>query len=338
MKAALSSLVLLVVACGGSSSSKPDASSDVDAHGGGDSGAVDANSDAPSSTARTIFVIPMENESASAIYGDTTDAPYINNTLVPMSAYATTFTDDLPGAIPSEPHYVWMEAGTNTFSDTTFTTDNNPSSSNSTSSTAHLVTQLDAANVSWVTYQEGMTAGTCPIASIGSTFYAAKHDPFVFFQDVSGNPPSSSNADCIAHHKPYSAFAADLASGSMPAYVFITPNLCNDMHGANGCPGNGTTGADIHNGDTWLSTELPAILAYANAHDSVIYLTWDEGSNNQTIPFLVFGPHVKTGASATAYTHSSMLKSIEEQLGVPALPTVTSANDFADMFQPGAFP
>jgi hypothetical protein len=280
----------------------------------------------------------MEDESASAIYGDTTDAPYINNTLVPMSAYATMFTDPLPGAIPSEPHYVWMEAGTNTFSDTTFTTDNNPSASNSTSSTAHLVTQLKAANIDWVTYQEGMTAGTCPIASIGATYYAAKHDPFVFFQDVSGNPPSSSNADCIAHHRPYSDFAADLAAGSMPAYVFITPNLCNDMHGANGCPGNGSTGADIHNGDTWLSTELPPILAYANAHDSVVYLVWDEGSNNQTIPFLAFGPHVKTGASATGYSHSSLLKSIEEQLGVPVLPTVTSANDFTAMFQPGAFP
>jgi hypothetical protein len=338
MKAAISSLVLFAVACGGSSSSNPDATGGVDAQGGADSGGGDAGPDGPASTPRTIFVIPMENESASAIYGDTADAPYINNTLMPMSAYATMFTDELPGAIPSEPHYVWMEAGTNTFSDTTFTTDNNASSSNSTSSTAHLVTQLAAASVSWVTYQEGMTAGTCPIASISGTHYAAKHDPFVFFQDVSGNPPSSSNADCIAHHKPYSDLATDLASGSMPAYVFITPNLCNDMHGASGCPGNGSTGADIHNGDTWLSNELPAILAYANAHDSVIYLTWDEGSNNQTIPFLVFGPHVKIGTSATAYTHSSMLKSIEEQLGVPVLSTVTSANDFADMFQPGAFP
>jgi hypothetical protein len=335
MKIVMSSLALLVVACGGSGSSlNPDATGGVDGNGGGDAGG-----DAPvNPSGRTIFVIPMENESASAIYGDTTDAPYINNTLVPMSAYATMFTDELPGAIPSEPHYVWMEAGTNTFSDTTFTTDNNASSSNSTSSTAHLVTQLKTANVSWVTYQEGMTAGTCPIASIGATNYAAKHDPFVFFQDVSGNPPSASNAECAAHHKPYSAFAADLAAGTMPAYVFITPNLCNDMHGASGCPGNGTNGADIHNGDTWLSNELPAILAYANAHDSVVYLTWDEGSNNQTIAFLALGPHVKTGASATSYTHSSMLKSIEEQLGVPVLSTVTGANDFAGMFQPGAFP
>src|SRR5262249_45223486 len=125
---------------------------------------------------------------------------------------------------------------------------------------------------------------------------------------------------------------------SMPSYVFITPNLCNDMHGALGCPGNGTNGANIHDGDTWLSNELPAILTYANAHDSVVYLVWDEGSTTQTVPFLAFGPHSKTGLSATAYSMSSLLKSIEEQLGVPVLSTVTSANDFAPMFQPGAFP
>ncbi len=47
---------------------------------------------------------------------------------------------------------------------------------------------------------------------------------------------------------------------------------------------------------------------------------------------------MKAGASATAYTHSSQVKSIEEQLGVPVLSTVSSANDFAGMFEAGYFP
>ena len=285
----------------------------------------------------TIFVIPMENESSTLIYGNTTYAPYINNTLIPMAAQATNFTDELPALLPSEPHYIWMEAGTNTFNDKTFTTDNDASSSNSTNNTSHLVTAFKAAGVSWMSYQEGMTAGTCPISSISNTFYAAKHDPFVFFQDVSGATPSSSNTYCAAHHKPYAAFASDLASGTMPRYVFITPNLCNDMHGATGCPMTGTNG-DIMMGDTWLSNELPRILAYANAHDGVVYLTWDEGSTNQKTAFLAFGPHVKTGANATAYTHSSLVKSIAEQLGVTPPSVVSSATDFTDMFQPGYFP
>ena len=47
---------------------------------------------------------------------------------------------------------------------------------------------------------------------------------------------------------------------------------------------------------------------------------------------------MKTGVSATVYTHSSLVKSIEEYLGVPVLPAVASANDFGGMFAAGSFP
>jgi hypothetical protein len=36
------------------------------------------------------------------------------------------------------------------------------------------------------------------------------------------------------------------------------------------------------------------------------------------------------------FTHSSLTKTVEEILGLPILPTVASANDFGDLFQPGA--
>ena len=38
------------------------------------------------------------------------------------------------------------------------------------------------------------------------------------------------------------------------------------------------------------------------------------------------------------YSHSSLLKSTEQFLGVPVLPSVTTANNFADMFEAGQFP
>src|SRR3954467_6284734 len=78
-----------------------------------------------------VFVIAMENHDASQIYGNTTNAPYINGTLIPGFSRATNFNDPLALSIPSEPHYVWMEAGTNSFSDRTFTGDSDPSSTNS---------------------------------------------------------------------------------------------------------------------------------------------------------------------------------------------------------------
>ena len=301
-------------------------------------GAVDSASDGAAASKRSIFIIPMENEPSSAIYGNTTYAPYINS-LTSQAAVATKFQDELP-ALVSEPHYVWMEAGTNQFSDVTFTTDAVPSGTHSTSSTAHLTTQLDTAHISWMSYQQGMSANTCPVSGVTGTdsVYAPKHDPMVFFQDISGNPPVASNALCKAHHKPYAAFEADLMAGNVASYVFITPDLCHDMHGDSSCTQGTGTNANIKAGDDWLAAELPRILTYANAHDGVVFLVWDEGDSSNLIPFLALGPSIKPGSYATPYSHSSQLKSVEEMLGVPVLPTVSSANDFSDLFQPGTFP
>jgi hypothetical protein len=296
------------------------------ASGGGSNGRI-----------KHVFVITMENEAAAAIYGSAS-APYING-LLPSAARANAFADPLPDAIPSEPHYVWMEAGTNQFSDATFTTDADPSAKNSTASTAHLGTQMDAASppVSWLSYQEGLNAstGACPVHSSG--FYAAKHDPYVFFQDTAGNPPSASNALCAAHHRAYTpaALAQDLQQGTVAQYNFISPNVCHDMHGASGCPGSD----DIRSGDDWLAAALPPLIAYANANDGVIFIVWDEPVGGSTlIPFVAIGPQVKPGyASSVRFTHSSLTKTVEEIFGLPILPAVASANDFSDLFQPSAF-
>jgi hypothetical protein len=333
MKAA--ALLVTLFACSGSGANNPPAGDDdVET----DAPTVDPDTpdtDAPDQekVIRTIFVIPMENKANSQIYGNTSDAPFINGLMGSSAAHATKFGDALP-SLPSEPHYVWMEAGTNAFSDKTFTSDSDSSSGNSTASTEHLVTQLTAAGVPWMSYQEGITAGTCPISSTGH--YVAKHNPFVFFQDVAGNPPSSSNAGCIQHHRPYSSFAGDLAAG-LTGFVFITPDECHDMHGALSCPSGIFDAANIKAGDTWLSQELPRIIQYTQDHaDAVIFLTWDEGNSSNLIPFLALGQHVRAGHTSTVtYSHSSLLKSIEQLLDVPVLPKVADATNFKDLFVDG---
>jgi hypothetical protein len=289
-----------------------------------------------SSVIKYVFVITMENHAATQIYGSV-DAPYINNTLIPQYGRATNYVDNLASTVPSEPHYIWMEAGTNAFSDRTFTGDTNPSATNSTASTAHLSTQIrNATNgVTWMSYQEGMnsTTGTCPI--FGSGFYAPKHDPFVFFRDVSGTTPSSTNSYCSSHHKPFSSLAADLSAKTVANYNFITPNLCNDMHGATGCPDSNT----VRSGDTWLKANLPALISFANANAGVIFIAWDEPETSGTMPFLVIGPNVKPNfANTTTLSHSSLLKSVEKILGLPVQSNVSTANDFVGFFNTGTYP
>lgn len=320
-------LFLAVTACGSSNPAGDDTTVDAPA------GSVDAPRSQPSAI-RTVFVIPLENKADTAIYGNTGDAPYLNG-LFATSNHATQFQDELPN-LASEPHYVWMEAGTNVFSDRSFTTDNDASMANTTGSTDHLSTQLTAAGVPWMAYQEGITSHTCPITSSGN--YAAKHDPFVFFRDVVGTPPSPTASMCADHHKSYADFAADLAGGQLTGYVFITPDLCHDMHGATSCPAQlVSSGAAIKAGDAWLAAELPKIITYAKTHDAVIFLTWDEGSSTNLIPFLALGSHVVPGMSATMYTHSSLIKTVEKIFHLPVLASVSAANDFGGMFEPGTF-
>jgi len=265
----------------------------------------------------------MENESAPKIYGSAR-APYINGSLMFQAAHATNFSDELP-ALVSAPHYVWMEAGTNAFPDHVFTTDASPSRTNVTSSTAHLATQLSAAGQSWIAYQEGMTAGTCPIVSVGN--FRPRHDPFVYFTDVVGSPPAATAPVCIAHHRPFTALAGDLASGNVGRYNFITPDLCHDMHGAPACP----PGDLVRAGDDWLSVHVPPLIDFVKVHGGVVFVVWDEGSS---LPFFAAGPGVKAGyASPAPMNHSSLLKTIELLLGVEVLPAVAGASDLQDLFE-----
>ena len=166
--------------------------------------------------------------------------------------------------------------------------------------------------------------------------FAARHNPFVFFEDVSGNPPSRTNQFCIDHHKPYSAFAADLAANTIANYVFITPNLCNDMHGDKKCP------KGVHRitaGDNRLKAELPRIIDWVTQNAGVIFIVWDEGNATKKLPFLAIGPGVKPNhVSTVTFNHGSLVRSVEEIFDLPILPTVSQNNNFADLFKPGSFP
>src|SRR6266851_4604443 len=165
----------------------------------------------PATGNKTVFLILMENHNWSDIK-DSSSAPYINNTLLPQASHAEQYYNP-PGLHPSLPNYLWLEAGTN-FG---ITNDNDPSS-NHQSTTAHLVTQLNNAGISWKTYQEDISGTTCPLTSVNQ--YAPKHNPFVYFDDVT-NTNNPNSAFCIAHVRPYTEFATDLTNNTVAQYVFI---------------------------------------------------------------------------------------------------------------------
>ena len=270
----------------------------------------------------TVFVLLLENHNWSSIKGNPS-APYINGTLLPMASHAEQYFNP-PGVHPSEPNYLWLEAGTN-FG----ILDDNVPASNHQSSTSHLVTLLEAAGFSWRGYQENASGIVCPLTDLGD--YAVRHDPFVFFDDVTAANDSYA-ANCVTHVRPYAELQGDLGADTVARYNFITPNVCNDMHDS--CD---PLNDPVKQGDNWLSTEVPKILgssAYAN--NGALFITWDEAETGDgPIGMIVLSPHGKGGGYSNTihYTHSSTLRTVEQIFGVtPLLGDAANASDLRDLF------
>lgn len=276
----------------------------------------------PKHAIRTVFIILMENHDWSAIKGSP-QAPYINKTLLPMASHAEQYFNP-PDIHPSLPNYLWLEAGTN-FG----ILDDNPPSIDHQSTTQHLVTLLQNAGISWKAYEENISGTVCPLTDSG--LYAVRHDPFVYFDDVT-DMLNLDSANCIAHIRPFTELATDLKNNAVARYNFITPNLCDDMHTV--CKDN-----EIEQGDTWLSQNVPAILnSQVFQNGGALFITWDEAApvGDGPIGMIVLSPFAKGGGfeNFIHYTHGSTLRTLQEIFGVtPFLGDANNQEDLSDLFK-----
>ncbi len=268
----------------------------------------------------SVFTIVMENKSADQILSGSS-APYIQSLAQEYAVagdYADTFVH------PSEPNYIWMVAGQN-FG----ILDDEAPSAHHIASTSHIANQIEQAGLSWKTYQESM-GEPCGIES--SYPYAVKHNPFVYFDDIVGwdGNQLTRQTRCRQHVVDYRELDADLAAGTVPDYVFITPNMLNDMHDGS-----------IADGDDWLSREVPKILGSdAFLDGGVLFLTWDEGESRSTgnwsqgddPPMIVISPLAKQGyVSSEPYDTSSYLKTVQTILGLQQLPCGEAPDEVSTM-------
>jgi phospholipase C len=265
----------------------------------------------------------MENHDWSSIKGSAS-APYINGTLLVQGAHAENY-QNVNNLHPSEPNYIFLESGSSQG-----VLDDGPPSSHLLTA-PHLTGLLNAAGVSWKSYQEDISGTSCPLTTAGK--YFPKHNPAIYFKDINGSLNASSSL-CISHVRPYTELQADLDADTVPAYSFITPNICNDMHDNTGCQ---STNA-IANGDGWLSQAVPKIMASKAFQDGgAIFITWDESEGgNVPIGMIVLSPFAKAGyAGRVAYNHASTLRTLQEILGVttPFLGAAEAASDLSDLFR-----
>jgi hypothetical protein len=279
-----------------------------------------------------------ENRDSTQVYGSS-DAPYINGTLMANYDYASNYTNVVH---PSEPNYVWLEAGNNNCGDHTFTNDNDPSKTNSSATTDHLVNYLGRVGKTWKSYQENLP-GSCGITSSGN--YAAKHNPFVFFQDVVGSYTTPS-ASCLSHIVDYSNLTTDLANNNLADFIEITPNLCDDGHDC----ANSTV-------ETFLkSSTIQAVINYVTnpSNHAIFIIDWDESESTSLLPMLLIAPPSTLAIGhkiTTQVDHSAFVRSIQKIYGVDPshidpttgqafawLRSASAASDFSTFFATGQFP
>ncbi|QGF23456.1 alkaline phosphatase family protein [Raineyella fluvialis] len=261
-----------------------------------------------------VFVIMMENHGRDQVIGNTADAPYITSLAQrynEATGYHGVTHPSLPNylsAISGSPQGIYddCKAGaTVTCAPEEFVSGSSdplnayltPAQIASASAQPHMfsgrtiVDQLEEGGKTWKAYMESMPATNkqveyAPVVG-GKTvkLYAQKHNPFLYFSDIVNSPARMDKIVPLENN-----LSADLASGNVPNFVWISPNQCHDMHGVSpssaalvnmpscGYPDSGLDHGAIKLGDDYVKQQVSEIMnstTWKTTHSTIV-LAWDE--------------------------------------------------------------
>ena len=274
---------------------------------------------APKATAAThrprIVVVVEENHSFDEI-----DRPGSVPNIQRMVSSGTLLTSYYAVTHPSLPNYIALLSGRTDGIRTDCTT--------CMVDAPTLVDQLTRAGISWRAYMQGLPAPCSTAVTAGD--YVRRHDPFMYFRSIRDDPTRC--RDVV----PFSRFYGDLASGNLPQFVWITPDLATDMHGGEEvAPGSPEDQQLMQRADAFVGSLYDRLSSSAAwTQDTRLVVTWDEGLRKEAaqresccgglatgghIATVVVGPDVRHGTDPRTYTHYSLLRSIETTFGLPHL-------------------
>jgi hypothetical protein len=222
-----------------------------------------------------VVVVIEENHSYDQIVGGS-HAPYMQ-TLIQRGAL---FTKAHGVTHPSQPNYLALFSGS--------TQGVKDDSCKKPFAAPNLASELLDSHSTFTGYSEDLPqAGYTGCSSKG---YARKHNPWVQFSNV----PDEAN-------RPFSDFPQDFST--LPTVSFVVPNRQNDMH-------DGT----VKQADDWLRSNLDSYVAWAQEHQSLLIVTWDEDDfvKDNHIPLIIVGPMVKPGVYDENINHLNVLRTIED--------------------------
>ena len=259
-----------------------------------------------------VFIIMMENTSYGSLIGNS-NAPWINSA---AQTYGLA-TNYFGVTHPSQPNYIAATSGS---------TNGVTSDADVTINVPNIVDQIEASGRTWKAYMQSYSLCSSPTQSTcGNQLYERKHNPFISYQDVQSNPAR------VAKIVDFSQFSTDLANNSVPAYSWISPDQCHDMHGRAATPSDPCDFSQVQSliatGDAFLSSTVSAIMnSRAWTGNSVIFVTWDEsdfpfsdtsgccdanpGGGHVVMITISHSSH-SPRSSSVDYNHYSMLSTIE---------------------------
>jgi phospholipase C len=179
---------------------------------------------------------------------------------------------------------------------------------------------IEASGRTWKAYMEDMPE-PCYIGDTAT--YVQKHNPFIYFDPIRLN-----EVRCNQSIVPLTELEKDLSAGTLPDFVFITPNQCNNAHDC-----------DVNTADIWLGRHVPFLLSYpAIKKDGLVVLTWDEGQGNHgccgiepgggRIATILISPLARRGfVDDNSYTLYSLLKTIAASWRLPYLGEAAKENN-----------
>ncbi|MBX2994873.1 MAG: hypothetical protein KF681_08625 [Bdellovibrionaceae bacterium] len=235
---------------------------------------------------RAIIVIFENTE-----YGRTIQQPFFKS----LADQGANFDQMYAISRPSQPNYFALTSGT---------TNNVQTNNNVDLDLTNIVDLLEARGLTWKAYVEDYPEKCFTGKSSGG--YARKHNPFISYLNIQGNPARCAN---IVNA---SRFQADSKVGRLPNYVFYVPNNKNSAHDTS-----------IQYADKWYSKMFgPLVTNAAFMKDTVLISTFDEGSFTATknqIYTSIVGPMVKPGTYSDKVSIYSILKMLEDNWNLGSL-------------------
>jgi len=150
--------------------------------------------------------------------------------------------------------------------------------------------QLVKAGKDWRAYlqnipESGTHLANWPGDSNTAKLYAVKHNPFPYVGEIQDDPAQ------FAKQVPIEQLFSDLGSGNLPAFSYIVPDQCRDMHGIGNvlapCGGvNDTDDNDVKRGDDetgWLVNGILGSRGWQSGRNA-IFIVFDEGNGPLTCP------------------------------------------------------